>query len=219
MAAPEGVLLQSISLVTNDDSKEAIVETKPFSGKDLEFKVAMTNLRGRVNFSLRGQLVKKGYRDAEILIADNIERIVFSEQPRFECEGRLMITVRSESTTGEEYINSFEVTSSDHFTISVPQDKLYWQPVTGTASTIDVSLGSGASAWSPNTTFTPEITKTAIGTSTGDAATAEFTIPNTPGALASMKLQLYVISSFYGTWENVTIGPYSLINVFAITEE
>lgn len=218
MTAPQGVILQSISLTANDGIKSEVVDNKPFSGNDLEFRVSLNNLRGRINFSLKGILVKKDCRDAEILIADNIEYIIFSEMPEFECQGRLIFNVHSQSTSGEEYSNFFEVTSSDHFTISVPQDQLYWQPTSGTASTIDVTLGSGASAWSPNTTLTPEIIKTAIGNSTGDTPTAKFTIPNTPGSLEALKLQLYVITSFYGTWEDVTIEPYSLTNIFAITE-
>lgn len=219
MSAPQGVILQNISLIANDGTKAEVVEDKPFSGKDLEFRVSLNNFRGRVNFSLKGTLVKKDCRDAEILIADNIERIIFSEMPELECQGRLIVTVHSQATTGEEYSNSFEVTSSDHFTIPVPQEQLYWQPATGTASTIDVTLGSGATAWSPNTTFNPEIMKTAIGNSTGDSPTAKFSIPNTPGSLNAMKLQMYVLTSYYGTWENVTIEPYSLTNIFSITEE
>ena len=219
MTAPEGVILQSISLIANDGTKTEVIDDKPFSGKDLEFRVSLNNLRGRVNLSLKGTLVKKDCRDADILIADNIECIIFSEMPEFECQGRLIVTVHSQSTTGEEYSNFFEVTSSDHFTILVPQDQLYWHPATGTAPTIDISLGSGASAWSPNTTFTPEITKTAIGNSTGDSPTVKFTIPNTPGSLDALKLQMYVITSYYGTWEDVTIAPYSLTNIFAIKED
>ena len=218
ISAPEGVFLQSISLVATDGTKSDVVDDKPFSGKDLEFRVSLNKLRGRVNFSLKGKLVKKDCQDAEIIIADNIERIIFSEMPELECQGRLFVTVHSQSTVGEEYNNSFEVTSPDHFTISVPREKLYWQPTTGSAPTIDISLGGGATAWSPNTTFIPEITKTAIGSSTGDAPTAKFTIPNTPGALEALKLQMYVTTSYYGTWENVTIEPQSLINVFSIKE-
>ena len=218
MTAPQGVILQSISLIANDGTTAEVVDNKPFSGKDLEFRVFLNNLRGRINFSLKGTLVKKECHDAEMLIADNIECIIFSEIPEFECQGRLIVTVHSQSTTGEEYSNSFEITSSDHFTIPVPQEQLYWQPASGTAPTIDLSLGSGATAWSPNTTFTPEIAKTALGNSTGDAPTAKFTIPNTPGSLDALKLQMYVITSYFGTWENVTIAPYSLTNIFAITE-
>lgn len=218
MTAPQGVILQSVYLIANDGAKAEVIDSKPFSGKDLEFRVSLNNLQGRVNFSLIGNLVKKGSFDAEILIADNIEGIIFSEMPEFECQGRLIVTVHSQSTTGEEYNNSFEVTSSDHFTISVPQEQLYWQPTTGTAATLEISLGSGATAWSPNTTFISEITKTAIGNSTGDAPTAKFTIPNTAGSLEALKLQMYVITSYYGTWENVTIEPYSLTSIFAIKE-
>lgn len=218
MTAPQGVILQNISLIANDGTNIDVIDDKPFSGKDLEFKVSLNKLRGRINFSLKGKLIKKGCRDAEILIADNIERIIFSDMPEFECQGRLIVSVHAQSTAGEEYSNSFEVVSSDHFTIPVPREQLYWQPASGTASTIDVALGSGATAWSPNTTLKSEIIKTSIGNSTGDAPTAKFTIPNTPGALEALKLQMYVITSYFGTWEDVTIDPYSLTNIFAITE-
>ena len=41
---------------------------------------------------------------------------------------------------------------------------------------------------------------------------------NTPGALDALKLQMYVMTSYYGTWENVTIEPYKLTSIFAVTE-
>lgn len=218
MNAPEGVVLRSISLIANNGLSKWVIDDKPFSGEPLEFKVPLVALRGRVNFSVRGNLIKKDSRDAEVIIADNIQKIVFTETPELECQGRLFVSVKSKSTSGEEYSNSFEVVSSDNFTIPVPQDKIYWQPSSGVAPTIDVSLGSGGSAWSQNTTFDCKITKTAIGSSTGDEPTAKITIPNTPGALNSLKLQMYVISSYFGTWENVTIDPYNLTSVFGIVE-
>lgn len=218
MTSPQGVILENISLIANDGSTSSVIANKPFSGEDMEFKVPLTNLLGRVNFSLIGTLIKKGCRDTEIIIADNIEQIIFSSSPEFECQGRLIVSVHAISTTGEEYKNSFEVTSTDHFTITLPQEQLYWEPSSGTASTIDVTLGSGATVWSPNTTFTPEITKIAIGHSTGDESTARFTISNTPGSLEELKLQMYVITSVSGTWENVTIEPFSQIDIFSIKE-
>ena len=144
MTASQGIILQSISLIANDGTTSEVVDNKPFSGKDLEFRVSLKDLQGRINFSLKATLVKKDCLDAEVLIADNIERIIFSEMPEFECQGRLIVSVQSHSTTGEEYSNFFEVTSSDHFTIQVPREQLYWLPSAGTAPTIDITLGSGA---------------------------------------------------------------------------
>ena len=219
MSAPKGVVLKSISLVANNGTSRYEVDEKPYSGEPLEFKVPLTGLRGRLNFSLRGNLIKKDSRDAEIIIADNIQKIIFSEAPKFECTAKLFVTVKSTSTTGEEYSNSFEACSADNLTIPVPQTELYWQPTSGTASTLEVSLGSSALAWSPNTTFDSSISKISIGHSSGETATLKITIPNTPGSLNSEKLQMYVIPSFYGTWENITIEPYSIIYPFSIIEE
>ena len=219
MSAPKGVVLKSISLVANNGTSRYEVDEKPYSGEPLEFKVPLTGLRGRLNFSLRGNLIKKDSRDAEIIIADNIQKIIFSEAPEFECTAKLFVTVKSTSTTGEEYSNSFEACSADNLTIPVPQNELYWQPTSGTASTLEVSLGSSALAWSPNTTFDSSISKISIGHSSGETATLKITIPNTPGSLNSEKLQMYVIPSFYGTWENITIEPYSIIYPFSIIEE
>ena len=219
MSAPKGVVLKSISLVANNGTSRYEVDEKPYSGEPLEFKVPLTGLRGRLNFSLRGNLIKKDSRDAEIIIADNIQKIIFSEAPEFECTAKLFVTVKSTSTTGEEYSNSFEACSADNLIIPVPQNELYWQPTSGTASTLEVSLGSSALAWSPNTTFDSSISKISIGHSSGETATLKITIPNTPGSLNSEKLQMYVIPSFYGTWENITIEPYSIIYPFSIIEE
>lgn len=219
MDAPKGVVLRSISLVANNGTMSFTVDDKPFSGETLEFKVPLRSLQGRINFSLRGNLIKKDSRDAEILIADNIQKIVFSEDPDFDCIGWLYVSVKSTSTTGEEYNHSFEVESKDHFSILVPQSELYWQPASGTATTLQLSLGSGATFWSPNTTFDCKIASTSIGHSSGDPATLQITIPNTPGALSAEKLQMYVMSKYYGTWEGVTIEPHNFLDVFGIGEE
>lgn len=219
MNAPKGVVLKSIALTASSGYVKYTLDDKPYSGDPLEFKIPLTGMRGRLNFALIGNLIKKDSRDAEILIADNIQKIVFSESPEFECEGQLYVSVKSKSTTGEEYNQSFEVRSVDHLKIPVPKDKLYWTPTSGTASTIDISLGAGGTAWSPNTTFDCKITKSAIGNPSGDDATLKLTIPNSPGSLNAQKLQEYIISSYYGTWEDISIEPYNLTNVFDIVEE
>ncbi len=218
MTAPKGVVLRSISLFANNGMSRYELDEKPFSGEPLVFRVPLTGIRGRVNFSLRGNLIKKDSRDAEIIIDDNIQQIVFSQSPEFECQGQLQFMVKSKSTSGEEYSHSFKAVSSDHFTIPVSRSELYWTPTSGSASTLEVSISSGALAWSPNTTFECAINRTAIGQSSGDGATVKFSIPNTPGALDELKLKLYVLTSYFGTWEDVTINPYNLINVFDIVE-
>ena len=218
MTAPKGVVLRSVSLIANNGIGMHTVDEKPYSGETLEFKVPLRILKGRVNFSLRGNLIKKDSRDAEIIIADNIQKLIFSEEPKFECEGWLYASVKGRSTTGEEYSHSFEVKSGDNLTIPIAQSELYWTPSSGTASTIEVSLGSGANAWSPNTTFDCKILKTAVGHSSGDEPTLRMTIPNTPGSLNSQKLQLYVLTSYFGTWEDISIQPYNLTNVFDLVE-
>ena len=216
MSAPKGVVLKSISLVANNGTSRYEVDEKPYSGEPLEFKVPLTSLRGRLNFSLRGNLIKKDSRDAEIIIADNIQKIVFSEAPEFKCTAKLFVTVKSTSTTGEEYYNSFAATSAENLRIPVPQNELYWQPSSGTASTLEISLGSSALAWSPNTTFESTISNIAIGHTSGDPATLKITIPNTPGSINAEKLQMYVEPSFYGTWENITIEPFHITYPFSL---
>lgn len=218
MKAPKGIVLRSISLVANNGNSRGTIDEKPYSGEPLEFKVPLRGLQGRVNFTLLGNLIKKNSRDAEIIISDNIQKIIFSEEPKFECEGWLYVSVKSKSTTGEEYFKTFETRSTEELKIPVPQSELYWTPTTGTASELEISLGSGAAAWSSNTTFECKITKCSIGHSSGDEATMKITIPNTPGSLKALKLQEYIRSTYFGTWENVTIAPYDLTNVFEITE-
>lgn len=219
MTAPKGVVLRSVSLVANDGSYMRTLDDKPFSGEPMEFKVPLTGVHGRVNFSLRSNLIKKNCRDAEVIIADNIQKIVFSQTPEFQCDAKLKFSVKSKSTTGEEHSSEFDVVSVDHFTIAVPQSELCWTPVSGTASTLEVTIGSSATAWSPNTTFDCKITKMAIGKSSGAEPNIKISIPNKPGALNAQALQLYVVASYFGTWENVTIEPYNLTNVFSIVEE
>ncbi len=218
MSAPKGVVLRSISLVANNGIGRYTVDDKPYSGEPLEFKVPLTMLKGRVSFSLRGNLIKKDSRDAEIIIADNIQKIVFSEEPEFKCEGWLYVSVTSKSTSGEIYENSFEVRSTDDLMIPIPQSKLYWTPQEGRASTLELALGAGGTAWSPNTTFDCKIINSTIGHSTGGDATLRLTIPNIPRSLGAEKLQEYIETSYSGTWENISIEPYNLTNVFSIVE-
>lgn len=218
ISAPKGVVLRSVSLIANNGNIRYNIDDKPFSGEQLEFKVPLTNMKGRLYFTLIGNLIQKNSRDAEIIIADNIQKIVFSEQPKFECEGWIYVSVKSKSSTGEEYNQTFEVRSNEKLDIPIPREKLYWVPSSGTASDLEISLGSGGTAWSSNTTFDCKITKSAIGHSSGDDSTLKFTIPNTPGSLNAKKLQLYIVASYFGTWENVSIEPYSVTNVFSIIE-
>ncbi len=218
MSAPKGVYLRNISLIANNGMSSYLIDKKPFSGEPLEFKVPLIGKQGRLNMSVRGELIKKDSRDAEIIIADNIQRIVFSEAPKLECQGWLYISVKSKSTTGEEYSKTFELKSSDQFTIAVPRSELYWTPSSGVASSLEVTMGGGADSWSPNTTFDCKITTTALGHSSADKPTLTMTIANTPGSLNAQKLQLYVVTSYFGTWENITIDPYNLTDVFSIVE-
>ncbi len=218
MSAPKGVVLRSVSLIANNGTGRYTLDDKPYSGEPLDFKVPLTMLKGRVSFSLRGNLIKKDSRDAEIIIADNIQKIVFSEEPEFKCEGCLYVSVKSRSTSGEIYENSFEVRSIDDLIIPIPQSKLYWTPQDGTASTLEITLGAGGTAWSPNTTFDCKIIKSAIGHSSGDDSTLKLAIPNIPRSLGAEKLQEYIVTSYFGTWENISIEPYNLTNVFSIVE-
>ncbi len=218
MEAPKGVVLRNISLIANTATSRYTIDDKPYSGAPLVFKVPLTSLSGRVNFSVRATLIKKDSRDAEILIADNIQRLIFSESPQFECEGLLSVSVKAKSTTGEVLDRSFEVRSTDGFTIAIPVEELYWTPSSGSASEIEVSLSAGADAWSPNTTFDCAILKIALGHSSGASPTLRMTIPNIPGSFDAQHLQLYVVTSYFGIWENMSIPPYNLTNVFDITE-
>lgn len=214
MKAPKGVVLRDIVLLKDG---YRIIE-KPFSGETLEYKIPLRNMTGRVNFSLRGSLIQKGCRDAEIIIADNIQRIVFTDVPEFECEGYVVVTVRSRSTTGEEYHKTFEVKSTDHFTIPVSQSELYWTPASGTASTLEVTLAGDAKSWSTNSTLASSPSRIYWGSDYDAKKVISLTIPNTPGALAAKKLQLYVMTTRYGTYEGVTVEKSNMTYVFGLKE-
>ncbi len=218
MTAPKGVVLRSVSLLVNTGTGRWVVDDKPFSGEPMEFKVPLLGMHGRMNFSLRGNIIKQDCRDAEVIIADNIQKIVFPESPELECSALLKISVKGKSTSGEEYTHSFEANSIDHFTIIVPRDELYWQPTTGTAPSLELTLEGSATAWSPNTTFESAISDIAIGQSSAGTNIYHTTIANTPGSLNALMLRQYVFASYFGTWENVTITPYKLTSIFSIVE-
>jgi len=212
MLAPKGVVLRSISLC---EGGRTILD-KPFSGEELEFKIPLTYINGRVNFSVIGNLIQKKSRDAQIIIEDNIQRIVFSQTPEFACEGSVRITVKSISTSGEEYTNSFDVNSIGHSAIPVPQSELYWSPASGTASTLELTLEGGAKAWSTNSTL--ECSAQRIYWVADNGPVLKMSIPNSPGALDKQKLQLYVVVERFGVYEGVTVESSDLMYVFGLVE-
>lgn len=213
LSAPKGVILRNIKLVCNDGT----MRQKPYSGEPLEFKLPLDFMRGRINIAVWGDLVQKNSRDAEIIIADNIQRIVFSETPKFECEATVDITVKSRSTSGEEYSHSFQVKSIDSSTIAIPQSELYWTPQSGTASALDVTLTASAKSFSTNSTLESAVTRVYWSGESG-RNTITVSIPNTPGSLIRAVPGLIVDTSQFGTWENVTVNESTLIYSFGITE-
>lgn len=214
MSAPKGVVLRSITLYENDFA----IMDKPFSGETLVFKVPLSGMQGRVNFSVRGNLIQKNSRDAQILIEDNIQRIVFSQTPKLECKAHVNVTVKSVSTSGEEFYQWFDIESNDERLVLIPQDKLYWSPASGTASTIELTLGGGADTWSPNSTLESEVTRISWGTDYPAEPVLKISLPNVPGSLDKEKLDMYVLATYFGTTENITIEPYKLTTLFGIRE-
>lgn len=215
ISAPKGVVIRSISLYKDN----APVLEKPYSGETLDFRYSLEYSRGRVNFSVIANLIQQNARDAQILIKDNIQCVVFSETPEFECEGNVRVAVKSVSTSGEEYNNTFEAKSTDHFTIPVSAKELYWTPASGTASTLEVTLTGGAKAWSTNTTLESNISRVywGIGEETRPHE-MKLMLPNVPGALGKERINLYVMTVESGTWENVTVSPSNMTYVFGLTE-
>lgn len=214
MDAPKGVVLRSISLY----EKGHKIMDKPFSGETLEFKVPLTNMIGRANFSIVGNLIQKNCRDAEILIEDNIQRIVFTQTPKLECEAHINVTVKSLSTTGEEFSQRFDVESNEAGVVLIPDDKLYWTPKSGTASTVELTLGGGADTWSSNSTLESEVTRISWGFSYPAEPVVKLTLANTPGSLDKEKLAMTVLATYFGTTENITVEPQRLTVVFDIRE-
>ncbi len=213
MEAPKGIVLRSISLYENGRQ----LLDKPFSGETLEFKVPLSYMKGRLNFSIVGNLIQKNYRDAQILIEDNIQRIVFSETPTIDCKARLNVTVKSRSTSGEEFTQQFDVESVEGL-LTIPQEKLYWTPASGDAAVIDLTLSGSAEAWSPNSTLDCAISRIYWGMNYPNDRTLKLTIPNEYGSLNNKKLSLYVTATYYGTTENITVQPQHINILYDVRE-
>ncbi len=214
MTAPKGVVLRSISLY----EKGQKLWDKPFSGETLEFKVPLNYMSGRVNFSVIGNLIQKNHRDAEILIEDNIQRIVFQETPELECRASVNVSVKSESTTGEVFTQTFDAESNEAGVILIPDSKLYWTPTSGTASTIELTMVASGEAWSPNSTLESEVTRVSWGSEYPEGSVLKLTLPNAPGSLDKEKLAIYVLATYFGTTDNVTIEPQRLTTLFDLRE-
>lgn len=214
MTASKGIVLRNINLYYNGQR----LLSKPYSGETLEFKVPLNYMNGRVNFSIIGDLIQKDHRDSEILIEDNIQRIVFTQIPKFEYKAHVNVTVKSVSTSGEEFTQWFDVESEDGVLIPIPKDKLYWTPKSGTASTIELTLGGGADTWSSNSTLESEVTGISWSSyKTGDPV-LKISIPNEAGSLDKLNLRMDVNARFFGTTDNVTIEPQNLSLSFFVRE-
>ena len=216
MTAPKGVVLRSIELLENG----ATVAQKPYSGETLEFKVPLVAgyMGGRRNSSVIGNLIKQNSRDAQTIIADNLQAIVFSVMPEFDCEATLDIAVKGRSTSGEELGPSFQVKAADGFTIAVPQSELYWTPNEGSAPTLDVSMTASAMAFSTNSTLEAKVSRVYWGTDHSTTPTISVRIDNVPGSLEAKRLGIIVDTERYGTWEGVNTGQTSLLEHFSVKE-
>ncbi len=128
------------------------------------------------------------------------------------------MTVKSVSTTGEEYTQWFDIESEDGMLIPIPKDKLYWTPLSGTASTIELTLGGGADTWSSNSTLESEVTGISWATYKPSDPVLKLTIPNEAGSLDNLKLRMDVNARFFGTTDNVKIEPQNLSLSFFVRE-
>ncbi len=214
MAAPKGVVIRNINLYNNGQ----LIISKPYSGETLEFKVPLNYMIGRVNFSIIGDLIQKDHRDAEILIEDNIQRIVFTQIPKFEFKAHVNVTVKSVSTSGEEYTQRYDVETEDGMLIPIPKDKLYWTPISGTSNTIELTLEGGADTWSSNSTLESEVTGISWATYKPNDPVIKLTIPNEVGSLDNLKVRMDVNARFFGSTDNVTIEPQNLSLSFFVRE-
>lgn len=216
MTAPKGVVLRSVDLIANGQG----IMQKPFSGETLEFKVSLDSYitKGRVNFALYGNLIQKDSRDAQIIIADNIQHIVFAEMPEFDCMVTLDINVKGRSSTGEELDRTFQVSSLDHFTIAVPQSEIYWTPASGTASTLDLTITASAHASSVNSTLEATVSRLQWNKTDKSSPVIKMEIDNTPGSLNSAKLGLNVSTVRHGTWEGVTVKEQNCEYFYEVKE-
>ncbi|MDE6485811.1 MAG: hypothetical protein K2L14_10520 [Duncaniella sp.] len=207
MTAPKGVVLRNINLMV--DGRTAI--QKPYSGETLEFKVPLNYVQtGRINIALWGDLVQQNYRDAQIIIADNIQHVVFSETPEFKCDVIVDVTVRCKLSSGETIDRSFQVKSDGGEYIMIPASELYFA---GDASaTLEVTMAAIAEVYSTNSTLKADVARLYWSGGNGSGSTIRFTMPNTPGYLntwdmGSRQIMLIVNAEMYGTWENVTVTP------------
>lgn len=219
MSAPKGVVLRSVSLMV--EGREW--QQKPFSGEAVEFKIPLNHLPlGRVNFAVWGGLIQKNSRDADIIIADNIQKIIFSETPEFDCEATVDVAVKSVSTSGEEHSHSFQVKSTDGSTIELPSNELYWTPESGTAQTLELTLTASAKAVSTNSTLQAKVDR--VYWNGTESETLRLTIPNSVGSLKGSrmvqkdKIMLIVGTVRFGTFENVTVDESPLTYIFSLME-
>ena len=215
MDAPKGVVLRSVDLLANG----SVIASKPFAGERLEFMLPLSGVpTGRLNLAVMGNLIQQNARAAQILIADNLEQIVFKEIPDFDCKATLEVTVTGRSTSGEELNRTFEVESKDHFTVEVPANELYWTPTSGTASTLEVTMTASAEVWSTNSTLECGVTRIYWGENSSTPV-YKFTMNNSKGALAAKKCGIVVDTTRWGVWEGVNTGNTNLIDHFSVTEK
>lgn len=215
MKAPAGVVLRNVNMMVDG----RLWQQKPFSGETLVFKLPLNQVpQGRLNLAIWGDLIQKNCRDAQIIIADNIQRIIFSETPEFDCEATVEISVKSKSTTGEEYNHTFEAKSIDHFTIAVPDSELYWTPQSGTASTLELTMKASAKSFATNSTLESAVSRVYWAGQQTASSTLTLTIANTPGSLNSKNMTVNVDTSRFGTWENVTVTESHLHYFFSLRE-
>lgn len=218
MSAPKGVVLRNINLMVDG----AMYIQKPFAGADLEFKLPLNQVpRGRINIAVWGELIQKNSRDAQIIITDNIQRIIFSETPEFACDVTVDIAVKAKSTSGEEYSRSFQVVSTDDSFIPLPASELYWTPQSGTADRLEITMTASAKSYSTNSTLKSDVDRVYWSQVGGGSNVVKISMPNVPGTLNSNSISLPVLvvnTVESGTWENVTVEPARKTYGFLLTE-
>ncbi len=218
MSAPKGVVLRNINLMVEG----VMYMQKPFAGDELEFKLPLNRLpKGRVNIAVWGELIQKNSRDAQIIIADNIQRIIFSETPDFACDVTVDVEVKAKSTSGEEYSRSFQVESDAGSYIPVPASELYWTPQSGTADKLDITMTASAKSYSTNSTLKSDVDRIYWSQAGLGSNILKISIPNVPGTLSSDSYNrpvLVVNTVESGTWENVTVEPKNMTYGFIIIE-
>lgn len=218
MTAPKGVVLRNINLMVDG----AMYIQKPFAGEDLEFKLPLDKVpRGRINVAVWGELIQKNSRDAQIIIEDNIQRIIFSATPEFACDVTVDIEVKAKSTSGEEYTHTFQVVSTEESYIPVPASELYWTPQSGTAERLEITMTASAKSYSTNSTLKSDVDRVYWSQAGGGNNVLKISMPNVPGTLNSNSLSIPVLvvnTVESGTWENVTVEPARKTYGFLLTE-